>query len=195
MVQDFRLFWYKLQRALGTLPRRRGAKTKGRRQCGGEAVWSHIKSHHWLLWTRAIQRSALIVGGVNLDIPCPFCLWGLKEASAWQENQWQACGQFWAGWFSEAAVGSWGGGDGDLEGGICSADRGNPGCGAEEGEGLTVSKAFHSLLWSQWGAFEERIPHPGTGEDLEGYRDLEPVKIQLLFGSPLSGKCELSVFD
>lgn len=32
-------------------------------------------------------------------------------------------------------------------------------------------------------------------KDLDIYNDLETVKIQLLFGSLLPGKCELSVFD
>lgn len=48
------------------------------------------------------------------------------------------------------------------------------------------------------GALKKDSPTPlptrGLGEDLGGYDDLETAKIQLLFGSPLAGKCELSVF-
>lgn len=39
------------------------------------------------------------------------------------------------------------------------------------------------------------FPTQGPGKDLGRINDLETVKIQLLFGSPLPGKCELSVFD
>lgn len=53
---------------------------------------------------------------------------------------------------------------------ICKAGKSNIGWEVEGGE-FAVSKALSSLPWSQWGAFEDRFPHPishsGLGEGLK----------------------------
>ena len=196
MVQEIKLcFGTSLRKLWGSCLGGNQPKQRVRRGWGwGEVVWSNIESHHWLLWTRAIRWSPLFVSCVNW-IPFTFCLLESDKPSTQQ-----GCGQPFLSWMTSWSSCGVGAEEGDLKGGgLCiplSAVLkglywlGSRGC---------CSRGFALFAIESWEPLKKDYPTPfhtqNLGKDLARISDLETVKIQLLFGSSLPGKCELSVLD
>ena len=110
MVQEIKLcFGTSLRKLWGSCLGGNQPKQRVRREWGsGEAVWSNIESHHWLLWTRAIRWSPLFVSCVNW-IPFTFCL--LESDKPSTQQGW---GQTFLNWMTSWSSGGVGAGEGDL---------------------------------------------------------------------------------